>query len=61
MKTQALKQALKKYEFDIIFGGARRDEEKSRSKERIFLLEQKIINGIPKIKDQNYGIFITRE
>ena len=36
MKTQALKQALKKYEFDIIFGGARRDEEKSRSKERIF-------------------------
>ena len=36
MKTQALKQALKKYNFDAAFGGARRDEEKSRAKERIF-------------------------
>lgn len=36
MKTQALKQALDHYGFDIIFGGARRDEEKSRAKERIF-------------------------
>ena len=36
MKTQALKQALSKYKFDAAFGGARRDEEKSRSKERIF-------------------------
>jgi len=36
MKTQALKQALDKYEFDAAFGGARRDEEKSRAKERIF-------------------------
>jgi|TARA_B110000438_G_scaffold216511_1_gene209084 sulfate adenylyltransferase subunit 2 len=36
MKTQALKQALDKYTFDIAFGGARRDEEKSRAKERIF-------------------------
>ena len=36
MKTQALKQALNKYEFDAAFGGARRDEEKSRAKERIF-------------------------
>ena len=36
MKTQALKQALDHYEFDAAFGGARRDEEKSRSKERIF-------------------------
>jgi sulfate adenylyltransferase subunit 2 len=35
-KTEALKQALDKYKFDVIFGGARRDEEKSRSKERIF-------------------------
>ena len=36
MKTDALKQALEKYSFDAAFGGARRDEEKSRAKERIF-------------------------
>jgi sulfate adenylyltransferase subunit 2 len=36
MKTQALKQALSKYGFDAAFGGARRDEERSRAKERIF-------------------------
>jgi sulfate adenylyltransferase subunit 2 len=36
MKTQALKQALEEYAFDAAFGGARRDEEKSRAKERIF-------------------------
>jgi sulfate adenylyltransferase subunit 2 len=38
MKTQALRQALDKYRFDAAFGGARRDEEKSRAKERIFSL-----------------------
>jgi sulfate adenylyltransferase subunit 2 len=37
-KTQGLKQALDKYGFDIAFGGARRDEEKSRAKERVFSL-----------------------
>lgn len=36
MKTQALKQALSKYEFTAAFGGGRRDEEKSRAKERVF-------------------------
>lgn len=36
MKTESLKQALDKYQFDVAFGGARRDEEKSRAKERIF-------------------------
>ena len=36
MKTESLKQALDKYKFDVAFGGARRDEEKSRAKERIF-------------------------
>jgi sulfate adenylyltransferase subunit 2 len=36
MKTEALKQALDKYAFDAAFGGARRDEERSRAKERIF-------------------------
>jgi sulfate adenylyltransferase subunit 2 len=41
MKTQALKEALDKYQFDIIFGGARRDEEASRSKERIVSIRDK--------------------
>ena len=36
MKTEGLKQALDKHQFDVAFGGARRDEEKSRAKERIF-------------------------
>ena len=36
MKTQALKQALDEHGFDVVFGGARRDEEKSRAKERVF-------------------------
>jgi sulfate adenylyltransferase subunit 2 len=36
MKTEALRQALDKFKFDLAFGGARRDEEKSRAKERIF-------------------------
>ncbi|MGB5346052.1 MAG: sulfate adenylyltransferase subunit CysD [Woeseia sp.] len=36
MKTQALKQALDRYGFDAAFGGARRDEDKSRAKERVF-------------------------
>jgi len=41
MKTEALKQALDKWEFDAAFGGARRDEEKSRAKERIFSFRSK--------------------
>ncbi len=36
MKTEALKQALNKYQFDAVFGGGRRDEEKSRAKERVY-------------------------
>jgi sulfate adenylyltransferase subunit 2 len=36
MKTQGLKQALERHDFDAAFGGARRDEEKSRAKERVF-------------------------
>jgi sulfate adenylyltransferase subunit 2 len=38
MKTEALRQALDRYGFDAAFGGARRDEEKSRAKERVFSL-----------------------
>ena len=41
MKTDALKTALDTYEFDAAFGGARRDEEKSRAKERVFSLRDK--------------------
>ena len=41
MKTQALKQALDKHHFDAAFGGARRDEEKSRAKERVFSFRDK--------------------
>jgi sulfate adenylyltransferase subunit 2 len=48
MKTEALKKALNKYRFDIIFGGARRDEEKSRAKERIFSFRDKNHRWDPK-------------
>ncbi len=48
MKTEALKQALDKYQFDAVFGGARRDEEKSRAKERIFSLRSKNHRWDPK-------------
>ncbi len=48
MKTQALKQALDKYKFDAAFGGARRDEEKSRAKERIFSFRSKSHHWNPK-------------
>ncbi len=41
MKTQALRQALDKYEFTAAFGGGRRDEEKSRAKERVFSFRNK--------------------
>ena len=48
MKTQGLKQALNKYKFDAAFGGARRDEEKSRAKERIFSFRDKNHRWDPK-------------
>jgi sulfate adenylyltransferase subunit 2 len=48
MKTQGLKQALNKYKFDAVLGGARRDEEKSRAKERIFSFRDKNHRWDPK-------------
>src|SRR6201990_2466107 len=48
MKTQALKQALSKYQFDAAFGGARRDEERSRAKERIFSFRDRFHQWDPK-------------
>ena len=53
MKTQALKQAIEKYGFTAAFGGARRDEEKSRAKERI------IIPRSIKVKASVYSLFQT--
>ncbi|WP_250654837.1 sulfate adenylyltransferase subunit CysD [Alkalimarinus coralli] len=48
MKTQSLKQALNKYQFDAAFGGARRDEEKSRAKERVYSFRDKNHSWDPK-------------
>jgi len=48
MKTQALLQALEHYQFDAAFGGARRDEEKSRAKERIFSFRDRFHQWDPK-------------
>lgn len=48
MKTQGLKQALDKYGFDAAFGGARRDEEKSRAKERVYSFRDKKHRWDPK-------------
>ena len=48
MKTEALKQALDKYGFTAAFGGGRRDEEKSRAKERMFSFRNKTHNWNPK-------------
>lgn len=48
MKTDSLKMALNKYGFDAAFGGARRDEEKSRAKERVFSFRDKFHRWDPK-------------
>ncbi|MCK4492702.1 MAG: sulfate adenylyltransferase subunit CysD [Methylococcales bacterium] len=48
MKTDGLKQALNKYKFDAAFGGARRDEEKSRAKERVYSFRDKNHRWDPK-------------
>lgn len=48
MKTEGLKQALNKYGFDAAFGGARRDEEKSRAKERVYSFRDKNHRWDPK-------------
>lgn len=48
MKTEGLKQVLNKYRFDAVFGGARRDEEKSRAKERIYSFRDRFHRWDPK-------------
>lgn len=61
MKTQALKQALSKYQFDAAFGGARRDEEKSRAKERIFSFRDQNHRWDPKNqRPELWNVYNTR-
>ncbi|RTE65549.1 sulfate adenylyltransferase subunit CysD [Amphritea opalescens] len=61
MKTQGLKQALNKYKFDAAFGGARRDEEKSRAKERVFSFRDKNHRWDPKSqRPELWNTFNTR-
>jgi sulfate adenylyltransferase subunit 2 len=61
-KTEGLKQALEKYKFDVIFGGARRDEEKSRAKERIFSFRTQSHQWDPKQqRPELWNIYNTRK
>ena len=59
-KTEGLKQALDKYGFDAAFGGARRDEEKSRAKERVFPSVPPNTDGNPRHSAQSFGRSIMR-
>lgn len=59
MKTEGLKQALNKYGFDAAFGGARRDEEKSRAKERIYSFRDRFHRWGRKISARSCGTTIT--
>lgn len=61
MKTQALKQALDKYGFTAAFGGGRRDEEKSRAKERIFSFRNENHAWDPRISARRCGSSTTQE
>jgi len=61
MKTEALKQALDQHAFDIVFGGARRDEEKSRAKERVFSVRSSGHIWDPKVqRPELWSIYNTR-
>jgi sulfate adenylyltransferase subunit 2 len=61
MKTEALRQAIARYAFDVAFGGARRDEEKSRAKERIFSLRSAGHGWNPKNqRPELWGLYNTR-
>jgi sulfate adenylyltransferase subunit 2 len=61
MKTEALKQALDKYKFDAAFGGARRDEEKSRAKERAFSFRDQFHRWDPKNqRPELWNLYNTR-
>ena len=62
MKTDALKQALSQHKFDVAFGGARRDEEKSRAKERVFSFRTKDHRWDPKTqRPELWSLYNTRK
>ena len=62
MKTAGLKQALEKYQFDAAFGGARRDEEKSRAKERVISFRSKQHRWDPKNqRPELWSLYNTRK
>ena len=62
MKTEGLKQALDKHKFDAAFGGARRDEEKSRAKERVFSLRSAAHRWDPKSqRPEPWHLYNTRK
>jgi sulfate adenylyltransferase subunit 2 len=61
MKTEALKKALDKWHFDAAFGGARRDEEKSRAKERVFSFRDRFHRWDPKNqRPELWNLYNTR-
>ena len=61
-KTEGLKQALDKYGFDVAFGGARRDEEKSRAKERVFSFRTATHGWVPKNqRPELWNLYNTRK
>ncbi|MBP7780317.1 MAG: sulfate adenylyltransferase subunit CysD [Burkholderiaceae bacterium] len=61
-KTEGLKQALDQYKFDVVFGGARRDEEKSRAKERIFSFRTSTHRWDPKNqRPELWNLYNTRK
>ena len=57
-QATTLLEAIEEYSFDALMGGARRDEEKARAKERIFHSAMSLVNGILKHNVQSYGISI---
>ena len=60
-KTEGLKQALEKYSFDLAFGGARRDEEKSRAKERVYSFRDRLHQWDPKNqRPELWNLYNTR-
>jgi sulfate adenylyltransferase subunit 2 len=62
MKTESLKQALEQYEFDVAFGGARRDEERSRAKERVFSFRSAQHRWDPKSqRPELWGLYNARK
>ena len=58
LQTTTLLDGIEEHKFDCAIGGARRDEEKARAKERFFLIEMILVNGTPRINALNYGTYL---